>query len=557
MVEVEVIDFNPLVTIIFCTFHFMSASVRSKPLYKNSKRQKLFNLLSNAPSVKQVPGVTEVASIVVRFESRDGESTVCFPSFFFFPQGPSLSVPVNSTPKQLEGLVNQLLNNDEPNPYSLFIKQLKDVAEGNKKRVDDQKEKFESIEIVSTLEESMQAMGLTMETDVVITYTPQSVFRVMPVTRQMAEMSGHAEAVLVVAFTADGNFLASASGDASVRVWDVFTNTPVHVLEGHTQWVLALAWHPYEMKLVSTGMDKSVRVWDADSGKCLLSKKVHTDYVTCCVWEPVHFTGISERVATAGKDAAIRIWNTRTQTCELTLGSHTDKVTALKWAGNGFLLSASFDRSIKVWNTTNGAMIRTLNGHAHWVTCLALNTDYVLRTPLHDEKGSLCDLANVSECKETAGKRYASVLTKNSQELLVSGSDDFTLFIWNLKDSKPIIRLTGHQQPISHIMFSPDGQHIASGSFDRSIRIWTAEGKSRYAFRSHVESVYQVAWSPDSRLVVSASKDSTLKLWELKSGKRVLELPGHADEVYAVDWSPNGERVASGSKDHMIKIWAK
>lgn len=76
-------------------------------------------------------------------------------------------------------------------------------------------------------------------------------------------------------------------------------------------------------------------------------------------------------------------------------------------------------------------------------------------------------------------------------------------------------------------------------------------------FRSHVESVYQIAFSPDFRLLVSASKDSTLKVWDLKTGKRMIELPGHADEVYAVEWSPDGTRVASGSKDRKIKIWAK
>lgn len=98
---------------------------------------------------------------------------------------------------------------------------------------------------------------------------------------------------------------------------------------------------------------------------------------------------------------------------------------------------------------------------------------------------------------------------------------------------------------------------IASGSFDKSVRLWRAhDGAFITALRGHVQAVYTVAWSADSRLLVSGSKDSTLKVWSLKTKKLAEELPGHADEVYAVDWSPDGSRVASGGKDKVLKMWA-
>lgn len=98
---------------------------------------------------------------------------------------------------------------------------------------------------------------------------------------------------------------------------------------------------------------------------------------------------------------------------------------------------------------------------------------------------------------------------------------------------------------------------IASGSFDKSVRLWRAlDGAFITALRGHVQAVYTVAWSADSRLVVSGSKDSTLKVWNLKTKKLAEELPGHADEVFAVDWAPDGSRVASGGKDKVLKMWA-
>ena len=463
---------------------------------------------------------TDVKRLLSRFKSDSGE---------VLPGG-LLDLPINITVDKLQTICNALLQHEEPIPFAFYVN---------------------DVEVIDSLEKNIGENFSCSEDVLEIVYQPQAIFKVRAVTRCTGSLEGHKEAVISVAFSPDGQCLASGSGDTTVRFWDIYTQTPQFTCEGHKHWVLCISWSPCGRKLVSACKNGTILLWNPKTGEQIgRAMSGHKMWVTSLCWEPFHKNPECQYLVSASKDCDLRIWDTvRAQVVRI-LSGHTKSVTSVKWGGSGLIYSASQDRTIKVWRAEDGILCRTLEGHAHWVNTLALNVDYVLRTgPFHLGK-------NASETEtsvEYAKKQYESI----GEEILVSGSDDFTLYLWKPeKEKKSIARMTGHQQLINDVKFSPNGRVIASASFDKSIKLWeSSTGTYIASLRGHVQVVYSIAWSADSRLLASGSADSTLKVWSMKTKKLCQDLPGHSDEVYVVDWSPDGLRVASGGKDKVLRLW--
>src|ERR1700733_14039041 len=111
---------------------------------------------------------------------------------------------------------------------------------------------------------------------------------------------------------------------------------------------------------------------------------------------------------------------------------------------------------------------------------------------------------------------------------------------------------------VPSIAFSPDGQHIVSGSDDGTIRVWNALTGETLAgpFRGHTDRVRSVAFSPDGQHIVSGSNDWTIRVWNALTGETAADpFTGHTGSVTSVAFSPDGQHIVSGSDDRTIRVW--
>ncbi len=248
-------------------------------------------------------------------------------------------------------------------------------------------------------------------------------------------LCNHKGPVRCVAFSNDGNFLASSSTDKSIIMWLLTGDaTPIvlRTLWGHTQLVQAVKFSPDGSKIASASWDGTGAIWSVQSGEKLLTLDGHEDVVRCIAW-----SSDSKLVASGGDDENLRVWDAATGRQVSEPMRHGSDVMCVAFGNRTkILVSGSRDKTVIVRELLKGgeyAVKHTLKGHTSAVMTLSLS---------HDDQ-------------------YLA-------------STNTTVRVWDVNTGQQIKVYIGHFGKVNSIVWTPDGQSIVSGSEDKTIRIWRA-----------------------------------------------------------------------------------
>jgi WD40 repeat protein len=338
-----------------------------------------------------------------------------------------------------------------------------------------------------------------------------------------------------------GDLLAFSSADGTVEICSLASGRTLHTLKGDANAILALAFSA-DGKLLAASNSGAVRLWDVQ--RDFAEKEVLT-FPPGGWWSLPTFLAFDPkaRFLASGSVGPTRIWDLQHQPPR-PMAQFFQGHTCLRFAPTGsFLLAGRESGTVELWTI---AAIEEARTEAQGKSKLPPSTFPLIHsTPTTVVKGG------------HALAVWGSAASPDGH-WLATASHDQTVKLWDAATRKLVRTLDGYSDIVWPVAFSPDSRYLATGSEEPgtgSIKIWeVTTGREHRHFRGHKRQVFGLAYHPKKPWLASAAADGSVLLWDLESGKS-LRLHQFDRAVYSVDFSPDGLWLAASCMDHRVALW--
>lgn len=417
---------------------------------------------------------------------------------------------------------------------------------------------------------------------------------------QLVLQTGHSESITAVVFGPDDRWLATASSDNSIRIWERLTGRELRLLSGHSGPVKSLACSPDGKFLVSGSSDRTVRIWNVETGieMSVLDNKN-------AVAEAVAFSSSGSLVAAGSSDGSVKIWNAinGTAASEFSgspdrvtsmafgpdngsiafgdyagivkifniaekkarrLQKHTDRINTLAFSSDGqSLASGSADKTVRIWRISGGREVRPFGQHGKSVLSVRFVTGGELMSADSGQNikrwdaltgRELRSIPKAADADEFIESESAAFSSDGSSACFSLGSRE--AMVVNTDTGKTAQRFKNHTIGFNAVAVSPDKHWLAAAGMDNSVRLWDLEtGECLPPLTGHTGWVRSVAFAGNDRLV-TASIDGTITIRDILSGlsPKVLR-PSRPEEFNSVAVSSGGKWLAAGGKNKVVWLW--
>lgn len=405
-------------------------------------------------------------------------------------------------------------------------------------------------------ERPVQAVALSPDNRLVVSGGADNSIRIweVPSGRLVKAIKSHLGAVTALAFSADGKTLASGSADRSIKLWDASGWIEQKTLSKHEKKITSLSFSPDGKSLVSGSVDGAIIIWETGSGRDRLVAKGNAHALLAASFVT------KDEFVSVGADGAVAAWDAASGKQKRRLvGSASDDDLLFAAISNDAALIASStgSRQVEVRKASDGKLVQALASHATGFFSVAFSRDgRWLAAGTNDRTIRLWQIATGREMPRLSGHTgwVKAVAFSPDNRWLASGGNSGEIKLWDVNTGREIYGEAHPREIIHTVAFSPEGKWLAAAGTGQVIHLLEPSTKQTRSLSGHTGEITGIAFIPNSSLLASGSTDKTIRIWDVDKGTLVTTFPELSDQINAIAVNRDGTALAAGTADHKIEL---